>query len=126
MLCSNCTQKIYSSLSKEELAILYYVYGREAKLKESLADASKSGLKKLVHLVNDAKTISKATAININKTREIIGFFLKIGAIRRDKYDHAWDYSIDETGKPLLKALEEDTVMLNSIRNYLKEVANRA
>ena len=126
MLCSNCTKKIYGSLSNEAFAILFYIYGRETKLKESLSDSSNSGIKKLIHLINDAKTISKATATNINKTRETIEFFLKIGAIKRDKYDHAWNYSIDETGKPLLKALEEDTPMFNLVRDYLKEVARRA
>ena len=124
MLCSDCMKKIYENLTREELAIFYYIYGREKKVKEAM-NAEKNA-NKFINVINDNKTITNAVCINSNKVRETLNFFYKIGAITRNKKDHTWNYSISTEGYVLIKYLEGDTKKLNNVVNYLKEVSHHA
>ena len=124
MLCQDCMKQIYDRLTKEDLAVLYYIYGREKKAEETINNNKNA--KKLFYVINDSKTIMNAVCMNSNKSRDTLNFFYKIGAITKRKQDHSWNYSIADGGEVLIKYLEEDTKMLNIVRNYLKEVSSHA
>ena len=124
MLCSDCMRKIYDKLTKEELAVFYYIYGREKKVQEAMN--SDKNANKFIRVINDSKTISDSICMNSNKIRETLNFFYKIGAITRKKQDHTWNYAISTEGNVLIKYLEGDTKTLNSVINFLKEVSRHA
>lgn len=126
MLCSNCTKKVYDNLKPEELAVLYYVYGREAKLDAALKEGNNHDVKKLVRLINDAKTISVASGLKLHRVSEILSFFSRLSIVRKVKADHTLNYEIDTLGKSMIAMLESDQIKFPAVQALLKEASRRA